>query len=271
VNHVPNPSLDRRQLLRNGGLMLSIGAIVAACGSDRGGSTSPGRLGVVREAPELPESDVNDVVLLRTAQSLEYTTLAVYDAAGAAGELSSAESTLTGRFIEDHTRHAALIGSLITDHGGAEFQCSNPFLMDRAVTPILGALEGSDDAHRDLLNIAHGFETLAGASYQSLVGTLTDPSLRKELMRIGGEENRHATALAGVINPDSVYSPAMFGEPLLDDEDGIPIPYQIPSTFGLLTGVELVVGAGDDVDGSRFGIQLATPAQNTFVYEHQSC
>jgi hypothetical protein len=270
VNRIPNPSLDRRQLLRNGGLMLSMGAIVAACGADRGGSTDPGRLGVADEEPELPDGEVNDVVLLRTAQSLEYTALAVYDAAAATGVLSAAEIALTSRFVEDHTEHAALVGSLIRDHGGAEFQCSNPFIMDRAVTPILGALEGSDDVHRDLLNIAHAFESLAGATYQAVTGSLIDLSLRKEMMRIGGEENRHAVALAAAINPSTTFSPAMFGVPLSKDDDGFPIPYQIPSTFGQLTGIELVVGARDD-EGGRFSTLLQTPAQNTFVYEHQSC
>ncbi len=118
MNRFPNPSLDRRQLLRNGGLALSMSAIVAACGSNRGGSTDPGRLGVAEAAPEAEQGEINDIVLLRTAQSLEYTALAVYDAAAATGVLSSAEAALTGRFVEDHTGHAAALGTLITAGGG---------------------------------------------------------------------------------------------------------------------------------------------------------
>lgn len=270
MNRFPNPSIGRRQLLRNGGLVLSMGAIVAACGTDRGGSTDPGRLGVADEATPIKQPAITDVVLLRTAQSLEYTVLAVYDAISARGELSSAESALAARFVEDHTRHAAMIGSLISAQGGAEFQCSNPFIMDRSVTPVLAALDGSDDVHRDLLNIAHAYESLAGATYQDAVGSLSDLSLRGEMMRIGGEENRHATALASAINPDVVFSPAMFGKPLSNDDDGFPIPYQIPSTFGLLKGVDLVVGARNS-EGTRFSTQLQTPAQNSLAYEDQSC
>ena len=270
MNRFPNPSLDRRSLLRNGTLALSFGAVVAACGDDRSGNTDPGRLGVADEAEELEQGEINDVVLLRTAQSLEYTALAVYEAAAATGALSADEMVLVDRFVADHTGHAAAVGSLITANGGVEFTCPNPFYMDRAVTPILGALDGSDDLHRDLLNIAHAFESLAGATYQAVVGSLGDLSLRSEMMRIGGEENRHAAALAAVINPDEIFSPAMFGEPLSNDADGFPIPYAIPSTFGQLTGIELVVGAPDD-EGSRFSIILQTPAQNTFVYEDQSC
>jgi rubrerythrin len=270
VNRFPNPSLDRRQLLRNGGLALSMGAIVAACGADRSGSDDPGRLGVADEPPELPPGEVDDTVLLRTAQSIEYTALAVYDAAAATGELGSAESVLAARFVDDHTGHAAALGSLIGALGGEEFTCPNPFMMERAVVPILGALDGSDDVHRDLLNIAHAFETHAAASYQALVGAISAPALRGEAMRIGGEENRHAAALAAAINPDDLLSPALFGEQVGSDDDGFPVPYAVPATFGQLTGIELVVGAPDD-EGTRFGTQLQTPAPNTFVYGYQSC
>lgn len=270
MNDFPNPALDRRALLRNGALALSLGAIAAACGSDRAGSTDPGRLGVADEAPELEQGVVDDAVLLRTAQSLEHTLLAVYAAVEAAGGLGSSGASMAARFVEDHTGHAAAIGALITAVGGTEFACANPFIMDRAVEPIFAAVDGSDDVERDLFNISHAFEDLAAATYQAVIVSLTDPTLRSELMRIGGEENRHSTALATVINPDTVFSPAMFGEPLENDADGFPQPYAIPSTFGELTGINLVVGARD-AEGARFSIQLQTPAENSFVYADQTC
>ena len=270
VNRMPNPSLDRRQLIRNGGLALSMGAIIAACGGGRSGPDNPGRLGVADTSPDLPEAEVNDVVLLRTAQSLEYTALDVYAAAAATGALSAAESSLAGRFVDDHTGHAALIGSLITDEGGEEFTCGNPFLADRAVGPVLGALEGTDDLHRDLLNIAYAFEQLAAESYQALVGLLGKPALRREAMRIGGDENRYAAALAAAINPDALFGPVLFGEQEVADADGFPIPHAVPSTFGVLTGIDLLVGARDD-EGTRFSIQLQTPAANTLVYDYLTC
>ncbi len=270
MTRLPDPTLDRRQLLRTGGLALSMGAVIAACGGGRGGSDDPGRLGVADPAPEVPDAEVNDVVLLRTAQSLEYTALAVYDAAVGTEALTDAELSLAGRFVADHTGHAALLGSLIGDRGGEEFTCPNPFLMDRAVGPILAALEDTDDLHRDLLNIAHAFEAHAAASYQALVALLEDLPLRSEAMRIGGDENRHAAALAAAINPDAIFSPAMFGEPVSNDADGFPVPYAVPATFGQLTGIELVVGART-TDGGRFTVQLQTPAPNTLVYEYQSC
>jgi hypothetical protein len=270
MTSVPNPSLDRRALLRNGGLALSFAAIVAACGNGRAGNDDPGRLGVAAPGPTLPESEVNDGVLLRTAQSLEYTALAVYDAAAGLDVLTSAEIALVGRFVSDHERHAADLGALIGRAGAEEFTCPNPFLMDRAVGPILGALEGSDDLHRDVLNIAHAFEELAGASYQALVAALTDVSLRSSAILIGSEEQRHAAALASAINPDAPISPVLFGEVVEADADGFPVPYAIPATYGQLTGIDLLVGARN-TEGTRFSIQLQTPAANTFVYDYLSC
>ena len=267
----PNPSLDRRALIRNGGLALSMGAIIAACGNDRAGSDDPGRLGINPPVPTLPEAEVNDAVLLRTAQSLEYTALAVYEQAAGLDVLNGDETKLVGRFVSDHERHAADLGALISRAGGEEFTCPNPFIMDRAVMPILGALDDSDDLHRDVLNIAYAFEYLAGASYQALVGALEEASLRSSAMLIGGEEQRHAAALASVINPDSLISPALFGEPVDNDDDGFPVPYAIPSTFGQLTGIDLVVGKRDEVEGTRFSTQLQTPAANSFVYEYENC
>lgn len=267
---VPNPSMDRRALLRNGGLVLSFGAIVAACGDDRTGSDAPGRLGVAVAAPTLPEAEVDDGVLLRTAQSLEYTALAVYAAAADLGALGAAATTLVERFVEDHERHADEVGALATGVGAEEFRCPNPFVMERAVAPILGALEGTDDLPRDLLNIAHAFEAWAGASYQALVASLSEPELRTEAIRIGGEEQRHAAALAAAINPDQLVSPTLLGEVEQADDSGFPVPYAIPATFGQLTGINLVVGARNE-EGARFAIQLQTPAANSLVYDHLSC
>ncbi|MFW2335789.1 ferritin-like domain-containing protein, partial [Ilumatobacter sp.] len=242
----------------------------AACGDDRTGSDAPGRLGVAEAAPTLPEPEVDDGVLLRTAQSLEYTALAVYDAAAGLGVLETAELGLVERFVADHERHAGEIGALTGAVGAEEFRCANPFVMERAVAPILAALEGSDDLHRDVLNIAHAFESWAGASYQALVGSLGAPELRREAIRIGGEEQRHAAVLAAAINPTQAVSPVLLGEVEQPDDAGFPVPYAIPATFGQLTGIELVVGARDE-EGSRFSIQLQTPAANSLVYDYLSC
>lgn len=266
-----NPSIDRRRLLRNGTLVISMGAIVAACGENRGGVDAPGRLGVAAPAPEARDTTVDDLVLLRTAQSLEYTALAVYQAADDLRVLEGGAAALAERFVEDHTRHAATIGGLIGDLGGDEFACANPFIMDRVVAPVLEAISDSDDLLRDVLNIAYAFEEFAGRSYQALVTSIEEMPLRAEAMRIGAEEQRHAAALASAINPSPLVNPPLAGGDAADtDAMNFPIRYAIPSTFGQLNGVPLTVGPLDD-EGSRFSISLQTPAANSLVYGDMSC
>ncbi len=250
-------------------MAVSVGAIVAACGTDQG-VQAPGRIGLAEESEELPTAEVDDIVLMRTAQSLEYTALDVYAAAADTGALDDQASELVGRFVEDHTRHADAVGEVIDDLGGEQFTCGNPFLAERVVVPVLAALEGTDDLVRDLLHISYAIEELAGRSYQALVPSIADLPLRTAAMKIGGEEQRHAAAVALVLNPDEWFSPEIFGEPLSPDADGFPIRYAIPATFGQLSGVPLVVGA-DDPDEGRFSTQLQTPAANSLVYGYLSC
>jgi rubrerythrin len=270
VNRVPNPTLGRRTLIRNGAITVSLGAITAACGTGRTGSTDPGRLGVGDQAPELLDEEITDLTLMRTAQSLEYTALDVYAAAAATDALGSGESALVERFVEDHQRHAEAVGAIIVGLDGEPFECANPFLVERAVIPILGAIDGSDDLPRDLLQIAYAFEQLAAASYQSLVSMLVDRQLRTSAMTIGTEENRHAAALAAALTPDTYFSPALTGGQEGTDERGIPSRYAIPSVFGQVSGIELTVGPVTD-EGSRFTTQLQTPAANSLVYSDDSC
>ena len=268
----PNPSLDRRRLLRTGGLALSFGAIVAACGTNRNGNDDPGRVGEAPPSPTLPEASVNDVVLLRTAQSLEYVALDVYETASGLNVLTGAPAAAVERFVTDHIDHAGRIGQLIGELGGEEFACANPFIMDRLIAPLIEAISTSQDQLRDVLNTAFALESLAAESYQALVGSLTDPALRKEMMLIGADENRHAATLAiGITGPPEAYvSPALRGEEVTPDEEGFPIPYAIPAQFGQLAGIDLVVGEPNE-EGARFSETLQTPAENTFVYEYLSC
>lgn len=270
MNPTERPSLNRRDLLRQGGLALSLGALVAACGSGRSGSSDPGRIGVIIP-PEEETADltVDDAVLLRTLQSLEYTIIELHTRLLDMGAYGG-DADLIERFIADHVAHADEIGAMVVAAGGVPYECANPFAMERAVDPVIAAIETSDDPERDALNTASAFETLLGESYQALVVQLEDPALRTDPSLIGGEEHRHAVIVAIQLNPDNLVHHDLSGdEP--EEEATFPTPYALVSTFGSLTGIDLTVGAPDDVDGSRFEIQLQTPADNTFIYNDMSC
>lgn len=262
----PHPNqINRRDLLRNGTLAISLGAIVAACGGN--GDGAPGRVGVVAPPDELDiDASVDDEVLLRTLQSLEYTLIELYsrlldvDAFGDDAELIQ-------RFVDDHTANADQIGELITANGGQEYACANTFLMERAVEPVLTAVADSDDAHRDALDSAYVFEAILGASYQSLVIRL-DAASRPAMMLTGGQAQRHAALVALEVNPDEIFGPETLGE-IAGDSEFTPV-YAVPAMFGQLGGIELVVGAPDD-EGGRTSVQLQTPAENSFVYHGLAC
>jgi len=263
------PHLGRRELIRNGTITIALGGLLAACGADRGGSDAPGRIGY---APK-PENDatdttVDDAVILRTLQSLEYAVIEAEQQfldMGAFGQ----DEDLAKRFIADHQEHAATVGDLISSIGGEPYDCPNVFFMDRAVDPALEAARDSDDVNRDAINSLYAFESLLGASYQALVPALTDGSLRSAVMAIGDDEQRHAAVTALTITPDP-YNPEMVGGDAADAGE-FGIPYAIPSTFAPLTGITLVVGRPVGEELKRTSISLQTPAENTFVYGYLSC
>lgn len=271
MNHRDSASHPtRREVLRTGGLAISLGVLIAACGSDRGGVTAPGRVGF-EPIPDEPDRDltVDDVVLLRTAQSLEYTAIALHTALLELG-LFGAAAPAAERFVADHERHAEALGGLISGAGGTPYTCANDFMMNRAVEPVLAAIETSDDAERDTFASAYAFESWLGASHQALVSELSDPALRSAVAGVCGEEHRHAATLALAINDDPL-GPEVGGDGDTADAEGFPVAYAIPATFGQVGGITLVVGEVDAESVSRVTVTLQTPAENTFVYNDLSC
>lgn len=265
--------VGRRRFLQIGGLSVATASVIAACG----GTESPGvaRIGVVPERTDLPDAPVNDIVLLRTASSIERSAIAVYDTVLETGLLDGAVAEAAKRFRDDHAGHAEVFDGLTTDAGGEAWTCGNPRIDQLLIAPVLAAIVGdeangippSDDPRRDVLNVAHVLETFAGETYQSLVPQLTVASLRKDSLTVAATEVRHAAILAMVITG----TPAGFVPPVEAPAEPpqIPTAYAIPSRFGLLSGQQLVVGAQDDIGGRRT-FNVDTPSLNTFVYEYMT-
>jgi len=264
--------LDRRSLLRIGGLSLTLAPLIAACGGDTLGSDGPGRIGVADPAPELQDGEVNDIVLLRTAMSLEYTAQEIYAAAVATGALTPDQDRLLAAINEDHSEHIDALASLISTAGGEPFRCSNPFLVQRVVEPTLIALDDSADTAGDLMRIAFAIETLAASTYQMFIGMLTDPELRAAALQIGADEARHSAAVAIVAadGTDALLSPVLFGSELEATADGLPVLYAVPSRFSEVSANELVLNAPDP-DGGLFAVTVQTPAENSYAYEYMQC
>ncbi len=267
-----NSGFDRRTLLRRGGLTLGLGAFLSACAADFGGDTAPGRVGLVESETALPDGVVNDVVYLRTMQSLEHSVVELLSALTAAGHFTAAQQSYIDRFIADHVAASEALGEHITEAGGEPYACENTWVRSRFIDPVLAAIATSDDASRDARSSAHAFETMLAHSYQHLVGIAAEPAVRHGLMSLGAAAARRSALLAVQASASSFgyFGPEIDGEAAETDADGFPVGYALPATFGQVGQIPLLVGAVDD-EGARYSTSLQTPAENTFVYDYMSC
>jgi len=257
--------LGRRDALRIGGLGVSLAAIAAACGSDRGGDTAPGRVGYAPTPEPLPSLPVDDTVYLRTSSSVEATVVDVYNEMLEGGELSGDVATVVGELV---TRHEELIEQLATateEAGGTPWTCANPWMVERLIEPVMETISHSDDQGRDLLNLAISLEDLAAATHQSFTRLLDVPDLRPVMASASAVDSRNSATLVILTGGSDAYvSPAIRGEEVPSD-DGIPMQYAITSRFGSVAQFELVVGA-PDINGTRSTYVLNTPAENSYIY-----
>jgi hypothetical protein len=303
-------SLGRRDVLRIGGFSVATAAVISACGEHVRGDV--GRVGAVPTTVKLPDAIVNNIVLLRTASSMEHSTIDVYNQViGKSDLLDPKYDDVATRFMDDHKAHAALLEKLTTAAGGTPWACGNPKFDDVVVVPVLqritvgvpatsssAAIPPSDDPHRDILNFLHGLEALSGATYQAFVAQFTEPSLRSDAMSMGARESRHAALLAMTINPSrpgglvnfndavnaqpgsapTTVAPTTTIQNIATPGGGvaptpeapqteIPTVTAIPSQFGSLAPIQIVVGAGDE-NGTRLKVNMETPSFNSYIYEY---
>lgn len=267
----PN-QINRRELLRLSAISLASGLVLAACGK-QSGVIDDGAIARLGESPSttvLPDAEVTDAVLLRTAASLEYNAIDTYTAALGlgvfTGDLAGAIE-IAKRFRDDHIAHAGAVNSLVKALGGKEHLCANVRINDLYIAPALALI--TDDANPnvgvDVVALAHAIENLAAQTYQGVVELITDPKLRADAIRIGQQESRHAALLAQIINPGL----ASIG-PTFDATTGKPKIAAIPMAFGSQSNIQLTVGA-PKADSSRTTLLLETPSLNSLVYDTVSC
>ena len=267
-------SLSRRRFFLAGGATISFGALLAACGASE--STGIARLGDSVPDNALADVEVTDVVLLRTATSLEYNAIYVYEAVASAGILSGDAATLAARFLSDHRAHAEATSSLTEKLGGTAFAQPNPRLQTIYVEPALklivgdtsSGIEPTADPVADVLALAYALETIAGSTYQAYIPKLSDPALRGSAIGIGEQEARHAALIGSLLNPDRLVS--SFGLSIAaqyrEDTDVPALAYAVPTSFGTLSPAPVILGAANE-SGTRTTINLETPSLNSLIYE----
>jgi len=252
--------VGRRQALKIGGLTVSLAALVAACGDDRTGDTAPGRVGNAPKVESLPDYPVNDVVLLRTASSLENTAVQEL------GVLEGDMATLVERLIEEHTATSAEMGELTEAAGGIAWTSTNPWIMERSIRPMFATILVSDDPARDVVNLAITFENMAAATHQTLTSLLSETDQRLAVANASAQEARNsATIVLEAYGTARRVSPALLGEEVVN-ADGLIARFAIETTFGSVAQQDLNLGAAD-VNGTRTSFVVATPAANSLIYE----
>jgi Ferritin-like domain len=261
--------VGRRNFLRLGGAGVASAAVLSACG----GTDSPGvaRVGTAPTTTQLPDAVVTDGVLMRTAASIERSVIGLYSTVLDAELIPASLVSTVERFRDDHVAHAEALDELTAAAGSEPWLCGNPRIEELLIPAILTAINGdeaagiapTDDPARDALNTAHVFESLATETYQSYMSQLSSPALRRAAIAIGADEARHSSLLALAITG----RPAGYLQlEAPESPPAIPVAYALPSRFGTLGGLTLVIGAEDEV-GLRRSISLETPSLNTFVYD----
>ena len=110
-------------------------------------------VGLAQSETELPEGIVNDVVYLRTMQSLEHSLVELLSALIASGHFSESQQTYVDRFVSDHVAASGVLGEHIAAAERA-LACENQWVRNRFVNPVIAAVDSSDDSRRDARNVA---------------------------------------------------------------------------------------------------------------------
>jgi hypothetical protein len=182
--------LDRRRFLQIGGLTIATAAVVAACSGDDDNGSS-GDASTTTSA----SGESNDVVILRTATSIEALAVAAYQTAVDSGLVTTmAIADAAVLFQSQHREHLELFAGATEQAGGEPFTDPNPAILEQ-LQPTIDAL--SDEL--GVVQLAYNLEVAAAETYQSTVGVFTDPTLNQASMSVGGTEARHAAVLGGVL------------------------------------------------------------------------
>lgn len=293
-------SFDRRGLFRIGGLTVAGGALVAACSKSQAGEL--GRVGNGEDTPKLEEGVVDDGVLLRTSASIEHSIVTAYDHILSSGVLAQDSGTfpdlgdqteLVTLLQAHHASAAEAFNAMAVEAGAEAWECGNPRLdaifLDTFFTRVedgtqatdsAKAIEASDDALRDMINLVYSLESLSASSSQALVHQVTLPATRVAAMGVGVRSARSAALVALAINPGG-YLPGMnpeFAAVPADpaaSADGppqteIPLPVAIASKFGSVAPTTFIGGRGDE-NGVRLKLIFETPSLNSLTYSFDSC
>jgi Ferritin-like domain len=245
---------SRRRILAVGGFSIGVAAVVAACAPDRPTPQVP-QAGVAPSTTAVPEQNVDDVVLLRTASSLEHSIADAYTKILGLGVLPADTTDLVRRFGDQHTARAVYFEDLTRDNGGEPFTAGNEPFNTNVINPALKSIADAGNNPGDYNWFVYGLENVATGTMQSFVPILRVPALRSSVMAVGGAEARAAAIAAALIPTVTVVPPTATGEEIAATTTTtvagatttttpaaqlIPVT-QVPGSFGSQTAVSVAI------------------------------
>ena len=282
---------DRRSFLRVGGLAAVTAAALAACGGKNNGA-GPEVIPQSGTAPALQKDaaySISDALLLRTATSLHHNTVALFSALDKAGALGAVKDAATA-YSSVLAAQASALADATTKAGATPYEKANPAVDESYVQPALVLVNASDTKADDGARLAQAFVALLATTHQAFVALASQPALRQLLMQIGTVHSAAAGAMAGLISPDNIVPQAAIesanvnatttaaaAETTAASGDAQPVlaavdVYVIPSAFGTLSAVPVVLGNSTSTDAATKRQQLAfdSPSYNSFIRDGES-
>ena len=242
-------------MLRSSGALAASTAVLAACSSTK---PSVARIGESPTTVKLEEVAVTDVILLRTAMSMEIMAAAMLSDSAVTAIASKDTAPVIAAFAAGHTSQLEDLRVLISARNGEAYTETNAKLMQAYGQTALD-LVASGKLATDTLPLTLAIETLIASTYQYFVSLATEPAVRADLVRLGGRSSRRAAITAQLINGGTGgFAPA-------NDKDGVALVATLPSAFGSLSTVQVQLGPVNEV-GSRTTVLMDTPSLNSLIY-----
>ena len=242
-------------MLRSSGALAATTAVLAACSSTK---PSVARIGESPTTVKLEDLAVTDVVLLRTAMSMETMAAAMLSDSAVTSLASKDSASIIAAFAADHTSHLEDLRVLITARNGEPYSEPNAKLMQAYGQTALDLI-ASGKLPEDTLALTLAVETLIASTYQYFVSLTAEPALRAGMVQLGARSSRRAAVAAQLINGGTVgFAPA-------NDKDGVALVATLPSAFGSLSTVQVKLGPENET-GSRATVLMDTPSLNSLIY-----
>jgi hypothetical protein len=247
--------ISRRAMLRSSGALAATTAVLAACSSTK---PTVARIGESPTTVKLEDLAVTDVVLLRTAMSMETMAAAMLSDSAVTTLATKDSSSVIAAFAADHTSQLEDLRVLISARNGQAYSETNEKLMQAYGQTALD-LVASGKLPADTLALTLAVETLVAGTYQYFVSLAAEPAVRADLVRLGARSSRRAAVTAQLINGGTVgFAPAV-------DKDGVALVATLPSAFGSLSSAQVQLGPVNEV-GSRTTVLMDTPSLNSLIY-----